>query len=396
MLQAARFLRGERSRNGQQLKYIVAGAGLFGSVIAERIASVLGQPVEVFEKRDHIGGNCHSFRDAETGIECHAYGTHIFHTQITEVWDYINQFTKFNTYRHKVLASHAGQIYQMPVNLGTINALYDTALPPEAAKALIRHEASLEAGAEPANLEEKAISLVGRRLYEAFIKNYTAKQWQRDPRDLPAGIITRLPVRFNYNAEYFDDYWQGLPLDGYDAMFRNLLANPLITVHLNSEYRLPEKGLTEDTVLIYTGMPDELFNYRHGPLAWRSLRFDWERPQLGDFQGTSVINYTDKEPIFTRIHEFRHLHPERQEAMSATKTVICKEYPADYVPGGEAYYPVNDSKNNEIYARYQAEAGKIPGLLLGGRLGAYKYWNMDLAIANALKVFRERILPNAA
>lgn len=381
---------------GRQLKYIVAGAGLFGSVIAERIATVLGQPVEIYEKRDHIGGNCHSFLDEETGIECHAYGTHIFHTQIQEVWDYISQFTKFNTYRHKVLASHAGRIYQMPVNLGTINALYGTALPPAAAKALISHEAALEDQKEPANLEEKAISLIGRRLYEAFIKNYTAKQWQREPRDLPAEIITRLPVRFNYNAEYFDDYYQGLPLDGYNAMFRNLLASPLITVHLKSEYRLPENGLPEDALLIYTGMPDELFGFRHGALDWRSLRFEWQRPDLQDFQGTSVVNYTDKEPAFTRIHEFKHLHPERQKAIDARKTVICREYPADYAQGSEAYYPINDIKNNELYARYLADAAKIPGLILGGRLGAYKYWNMDLAIANALKVFRERILPEAA
>ena len=373
------------------MRYVVAGAGLFGCVIAERIANVLGQPVEVYEKRDHAGGNCHSFTDPESGIECHAYGTHIFHTKIPEVWKYINQFTDFNTYRHKVLAHHDGRIYQMPVNLGTINAVYGASLPPQAAKELIGHEIALDGVASPRNLEEKAISLVGRRLYEAFIKNYTAKQWRRDPAEMPADVITRLPVRFNYNAEYFDDYWQGLPLGGYATLFDRLLENPLVRVHLNQEFRLPDGGLPEDTLLVYTGMPDELFGYKYGALAWRSLRFEWQRMQTRDYQGTAVINYTDLQPEFTRIHEFKHLHPERTGPFTCDTTVICREYPDDYAVGKEAYYPVNDSANNDLYARYEAEAEKIPGLVLGGRLGSYRYWDMDKAIANALEVFDAKI-----
>lgn len=373
------------------MKYIVAGAGLFGCVIAERIATVLRQPVEVYEKRGNIGGNCDSFVDGQTGVECHAYGTHIFHTKLPHVWQYINQFTEFNTYRHKVLASHAGRIFQMPVNLGTINALYGISLPPDAARALLEHEIAIENITAPRNLEEKAVSLIGRRLYEAFIKNYTTKQWHCLPTALPPDIITRLPVRFNYNAEYFDDYWQGLPLHGYHAMFERLLANPLIKVRLNSEYRLSGQSLPADVMLIYTGMADELFGYKHGRLAWRSLRFEWRRLSQADFQGTAVVNYTDEDVEFTRIHEFKHCHPEREDVIAAPKTTICTEYPADYVPGGEAYYPVNDQANNELYAKYQAEAAKIPGLILGGRLGSYKYWNMDLAIDNALKVFDRHI-----
>lgn len=373
------------------MKYIVVGAGLFGSVIAERIANVLKKPVEVYEKRNHIGGNCHSFIDKQTNIECHTYGTHIFHTKLLEVWEYLNGFTHFNTYRHKVLANHAGHIYQMPINLGTINAIYGTSLSPQAAKDLLDYEIALENLGEQQNLEQKAVSQIGRRLYEAFIKNYTAKQWKSNPINLPSDIITRLPVRFNYNAEYFDDYWQGLPLQGYYELFEKLLENPLITVHLNSEYKIPKSGLQSDTMLIYTGMPDELFNYKYGRLAWRSLRFEWKMQPICDFQGTAVINYTDYEPKFTRIHEFKHCHPERLNELNKPATIICTEYPADYIPGGEAYYPINNSENNALYAKYQRDAANIPGLILGGRLGSYKYWDMDVTVANALKIFRNKI-----
>lgn len=373
------------------MKYIIVGAGLFGSVIAERIANVLGEPVEIFEKRNHTGGNCHSFIDSETGVECHSYGTHIFHTEIPEVWEYITRFGGFNRYRHKVLARHGNKTYRMPVNLGTINALYDKNLAPEQARDFLAERIAVGVKAVPANLEEKAISLVGSRIYEALIKNYTRKQWNRDPRDLPEGIITRLPVRYNYNDEYFDDFWQGLPLAGYNALFEKMLSHPLITVHLGMAYKLPHDGLTQDTILIYTGMPDQLFNYKYGKLEWRSLRFEWDRPSCQDYQGCGQMNYCDLEPAFTRIHEYKHYHPERKEIFTTPRTVICREYPLDYGSGGEPCYPVNNQRNNRIHALYLQEATQFKGLILGGRLASYRYWNMDKTIANALETFNNSI-----
>lgn len=374
------------------MKYIVVGAGLFGSVIAERIADVLKCPVEIYERRNHIGGNCHSFVNNNTGIECHAYGTHIFHTKIPEVWAYLNRFTKFNTYRHRVMARHNGKIYPMPINLATINAIYGTDLCPEAAEAALNHEVAIQNLQEQSNLEEKAISQVGKRLYEALIKDYTQKQWHMEPKELPADIITRLPVRHDYNAEYFDDFWQGLPLDGYEALFRNIIASPLITLRLNTEFICDVSEIPQDTVIIHTGMPDRLLNYKYGTLAWRSLRFVWKDLPVRDFQGIGQMNYCDADTPFTRIHEYKHYHPERHDIFYSLSTTICWEYPEDYVHGNEAYYPINDEKNNAIYEMYHNEIRRIPNLIIGGRLGSYKYWNMDMTVANALKVFEEEIL----
>lgn len=378
------------------MRYQIVGAGLFGSVIAERVANVLNQPVEIFEKRNHIGGNCYSFIDYDTGIECHKYGTHIFHTELPQVWNYINQFTGFNTYRHKVVAKHKDKFYRMPVNLGTINAIYDKALTPAGAKLFITQEIAKENIATPQNLEEKAISLVGRRIYEALIKDYTQKQWNRDPCNLPENIITRIPVRYNFNDEYFNDFWQGLPLDGYGVLFERLLDNPLITVHLETEYKMPAGGIPHNTMIIYTGMPDQLFDYKYGKLDWRSLHFEWETIFCQDFQGCGQVNYCDSKPQFTRIHEYKHYHPERKDSFDLGKTVTCREYPQDYGIDIEPCYPVNDRHNNELYSLYEAEAQKMSGLILGGRLGSYKYWNMDYTIANALDIFEKKIAKNLA
>lgn len=371
--------------------FFIIGAGFFGATIANLVAENLNFQVIVIEKRPHIGGNCHSSIDETTGIECHCYGSHIFHTSNREVWEYLSRFSEFTSYRHKVLTKHDGKVYSMPINLFTINELYGKCLSPAEAERFLADEVAREYVANPANLEEKAISLIGRSLYEAFIKNYTRKQWDRDPRDLPADIINRLPVRTTYNTDYFGDTWQGVPKDGYCALFRKLLSHPNITVRLNCDYETIRREIPSDATVIYTGMPDQLFEYKYGELEWRSLRFEWETVNTRDYQGTPVMNYADSEVLFTRIHEFKHYHPERQGPFNLSKTVICREYPAQFRKGGEAYYPVNDERNTTLYARYAAEAAKNPQLILGGRLGSYRYWDMDKAVADALRTFRTKI-----
>ena len=351
------------------------------------------QPVTIIDKRDHIGGNCHSSLDGETGIECHRYGSHIFHTSLPQVWEYINKFGEFTSYQHKVFITYQGKAYTMPINLSTINAFYDKNFRPAEAAAFLEAEIARDHIAEPKNLEEKAISLIGRPLYEAFIKGYTHKQWEHDPRELPASIISRLPFRTTYNANYFNDTWQGVPKDGYFSIFKRMLDNPLITVKLNCEYESIKSQIPADCTVIYTGMPDQLFQYKYGELEWRSLRFEWETLPVQDYQGTTVMNYADVEVPFTRLHEFKHYHPERKEPFALNKTVICREYSKTYKKGDEAYYPVNNTRNTEMYAKYAEEAAKTPNLIRGGRLGAYRYWDMDKAIADALHVFETRINP---
>ncbi len=375
------------------MPYLIVGAGFWGAVMAERIATVLREPVTVIDRRSHIGGNCHSSLEGDTGIECHRYGSHIFHTSLPQVWEYLNRFTAFTSYRHKVLIRHGGRVYSMPINLFTINAFYGKSMGPMEAEAFLASEIARDHIENPANLEEKAVSLIGRPLYEAFIRNYTRKQWGRDPRELPAEIITRLPFRTCYNMDYFNDTWQGVPKDGYFTLFRNLLDQPGITLRLGTSYDEVRGELPGDTRVIYTGMPDELFGYRHGELEWRSLRFEWETLPVRDYQGCSVMNYADLDQAWTRVHEFKHYHPERAEPFRLGRTVICREYPATWRHGDEAYYPVNDERNNTLYARYAEEAARVPGLILGGRLGAYRYWDMDKAVADALETFERKVRP---
>ncbi|MBQ7585852.1 MAG: UDP-galactopyranose mutase [Desulfovibrionaceae bacterium] len=370
-------------------KLFIVGAGLFGSVLAERIANKLKLPVTILEKRNHLGGNCHSELEEETGIECHKYGSHIFHTSIPRVWEYLKPFCEFTGYRHTVLIKHQGHIYSMPINLFTINDLYQKNLTPKEASLFLKSEIARDHLKNPQNLEEKAISLIGRPLYEAFIKNYTTKQWGRDPKKLPQEIITRLPFRTSYNTSYFKDTWQGVPKEGYFTLFKKLLDHPLITVKLNCSYESEKASLPKDSLIIYTGLPDALFDYQFGPLEWRSLDFEWEIVQVQDFQGNSVVNYADLSEKFTRIHEFKHYHPERETPFNLNKTIICREYPANYVQGSEAYYPINDAKNTELYAKYVNLASQNKNLILGGRLGQYQYFDMDKTIAGALSSFDE-------
>ncbi len=373
----------------QGLKYLVVGSGFFGAVIAERIANDLGERVLVVDKRSHVGGNSYSEVDPESGVEYHKYGSHIFHTKNQLVWEYCNRFCTFNNYRHKVLTNYMGRIYQMPINLSTINGFYGTSLNPDQSRQFIAEEISRETFAAPANLEEKAVSQIGRPLYNAFIKGYTAKQWETDPRLLPADIINRLPVRFDYNADYFNDPWQGIPTDGYGALFRMLLKHPRIEIQLNTDFSEIRSHIPTDCLIIYSGQIDQFFNYQHGILGWRTLRLENDVVQAGDFQGTSVMNYSDESVPFTRIHEFRHYHKER--IYPRDKTFICREYSKTWHQGDEAYYPINTNADNVVYNRYVAAAARYKNIIFGGRLGSYSYMDMDQVIGHALRTYEDSI-----
>ena len=360
--------------------YVIVGSGFFGAVCAERLASA-GRKVLVIEKRDHIGGNSWSEPDPETGIEVHKYGSHIFHTAARKVWEYLSRFTKFNDYRHTVWTTYKGRVYSMPINLATINNFYGLNLKPGDVVAFLRKERGKETYAKPANLEEQAISLLGRPLYEAFIQGYTMKQWGKAPKDLPPEIITRLPVRNNYNNRYFDDPYQGIPLEGYGKLFKRILDHPNVTVQLCTDWFKLRDQLQGKRPLIYTGPIDQFFDYKYGRLEWRSLEFEREVHPIPDFQGCAVMNYAEPEAPFTRIHEFKHYHPERR---GTAKTVIFKEYPRSGGRTSEPYYPVNTARNAELLARYGEKACLLENIWFGGRLGTYQYMDMDDAVGAAL------------
>jgi UDP-galactopyranose mutase len=372
--------------------YIVVGSGFFGAVMAERIASVLERPVLVLEKRGHFGGNSFSEQDRATGIEYHRYGTHLFHTSSAEVWAWINRFSRFNNYRHRVLTRHRERMYTMPINLMTLNNFFNVDLRPSQAADFIAARAASEPFPEPRNLEEKAISLIGRELYEAFIRGYTAKQWETDPRLLPAETIKRLPVRFNYNDFYFDDLYEGLPLEGYSAIFERIYADPRIRVVLNCDFFDMRRSIRPDAQIIYTGPIDRYFDYRFGALGWRTLDFEIERLAMADYQGAAVVNYPDQTVPFTRIHEFRHLHPERR--YSDEWTLVMREFSRFAAGEDEPYYPINTPADRDLYDRYAALAASEPNVLFGGRLGTYRYLDMHQAIGAALKAFQNQIMPS--
>lgn len=373
----------------QNLKYLVVGAGFFGSVIAERIAEDMGERVAVIDKRSHIGGASFSEVDSETGIEYHKYGSHIFHTAIEEVWRYINRFCTFNSYRHKVLTTYNNKVYQMPINLETINTFYGVNLNPSEAESFIKAEIGKEGISKPTNLEEKAISLIGKPLYEAFIKGYTIKHWGTAPRNLPAHIITRLPVRFNYKTDYFDDPWQGIPVEGYGELFRNILAHENIDLYLNTDFFALRHLIPSDCCIVYTGRLDQFFEYKHGVLGWRTLNFEREVHGVPDFQGTAVMNYAEASIPYTRTHEFKHLHEERE--YDHESTLILREYPKEFSDHHDPYYPMNTTADKKIYKKYQEEVQKTKNVIFGGRLAEYRYLNMDQTIASGLKTYDEKI-----
>lgn len=368
----------------QTYKYVVVGSGFFGAVMAERIANGLGEPVLVIEKRDHTGGNCHSVSHTETGIHYHLYGTHIFHTSDGEIWKYINRFTEFNGYRHQVLTTYRNKVYQMPINLETINSFYGLNLKPFEVTAFIRAEAQKAGIEQPSNFEEKAISMMGYPLYEAFIMGYTAKQWGCDPKQLPASILKRLPFRTNYDESYFFDRWQGIPIHGYSSIFDKLLANSRIQVELKTDFFEIRDKLAEDAKIIYSGPIDKLFGNKHGRLEWRSLSFEEQIREVGDFQGTSVMNYAEEKVPYTRIHEPRHLHPEKVYPDNQTLTI--KEFShAD--KGEDPSYPLGGEQNKALLGKYQRELIQQKHLFVGGRLGDYKYYDMDQTIAAAFRTY---------
>lgn len=364
-------------------KYIVVGAGLFGATVAEHLAR--NNKVLVIEKRGHIAGNIYSHFDEETGIEVHDYGSHIFHTEIPEVYDYLIKFTEFNDYIHTVDTRHDGKLYPMPINLDTINLLYGTDLGPEEAEKFVESEAEKTGIKDPQNFEEKGLSLVGEKLYTAFLKNYTKKQWNTDPKNLDAAILSRIPVRYSTDNRYFiTAKYQGIPKDGYTKMVENMLSSENITVKLNTAFKDIKDQIDEDATIIYTGQVDELLDYKFGTLPYRSLRFEEERVE-NSAQEEAVINEADLDVPYTRTHNYKYYQIHHPEIVEQPVSILCHEYPADFEQGGEAYYPVNNEESEALYQKYLAEVKTAyKNLILGGRLGAYRYWDMDLCVKNAL------------
>lgn len=376
---------------------VVVGSGLFGLTIAEQAASELGLKVVILDRRSHIGGNAYSEKEERTGIEVHRYGAHLFHTSNERVWEYVNRFTKFTDYVHRVYTRHNDEVFPMPINLGTINQFFRAAYGPAEARALIQEQAGELAGTDPQNLNDKGIQLIGRPLYEAFIKHYTGKQWQTDPKDLPASIISRLPVRYTYDNRYFNDTHEGLPVDGYTAWLERMASHPNIEVRLDSDFFDEDHEFSRSKVLgqvpvVYTGPVDRYFDYAEGDLSWRTIDLEEEVLEMQDFQGCAVMNYPDPDVPFTRIHEFRHFHPERDYTKDAT--VIMREFSRFAEKGDEPYYPINTSVDRQKLLKYRDLAAGESDVLFGGRLGTYKYLDMHMAIGSALSMFDNKIRPH--
>ena len=372
---------------------LVVGSGFFGLTIAERAAND-GKRVVVIDRRSHIGGNAYSEAEPETGIEVHKYGAHLFHTSNERVWEYVNRFTSFTSYQHKVYSNYRGEVYPLPINLGTINQFFRAAHGPDAARALIAEQAGEFDTKSAKNLEEKGISLIGRPLYEAFIRDYTAKQWQTPTTELPAEIISRLPVRYNYDNRYFSDAHEGLPTEGYTAWLEKMADHPNIEVRLDTDFFDESQPLNKAAVVgkvpvVYTGPVDRYFDYSEGELAWRTLDFEQEVLPTGDFQGTSVMNYAGSDVPYTRIHEFRHFHPERDYPKD--KTVIMREFSRFATRDDEPYYPVNTPEDRERLLAYRALTEREDRVLFGGRLGTYQYLDMHMAIGSALSMYDNKL-----
>lgn len=372
---------------------LIVGSGLFGLTVAERAANA-GRNVTIVERRTHIGGNAYSEVCPETGIEVHSYGAHLFHTSNERVWEYVNRFTKFTNYVHRVYSNHKGEIFPLPINLGTINQFFRAAYGPGAARELVAGQASEFVTAAAANLEEKAISLIGRPLYEAFIRDYTEKQWQTPATELPAEVISRLPVRYTYDNRYFNDRYEGLPVAGYTAWLERMADHPRIEVRLETDFFDAGQPFSKDACvgqvpIVYTGPIDRYFDFAAGELGWRTLDFEREVLPVGDFQGTSVMNYADADVPYTRIHEFRHFHPERDYPVD--KTVIMREFSRFADVGDEPYYPVNTPADRGKLLRYRDLAAQQKNVFFGGRLGSYQYLDMHMAIGAALSLWDNKL-----
>ena len=356
----------------KKFDYLVVGAGLFGATFAYEAAK-RGKRVKVIEKRDHIAGNIYT-KEVDD-IQVHQYGAHIFHPSNKEIWNYINQFAEFNRYTNSPVANYKGQMYNLPFNMNTFHEMWGVRTPQEALDKINEQRQEM-AGKKPQNLEEQAISLIGRDIYEKLIKGYTEKQWGQKATELPAFIIRRLPVRLTYDNNYFNDSYQGIPIGGYTQIVENMLASDLIDVETGVDFfDKKDEYLREYPRIVFTGMIDQFFGYQLGELQYRSLKFETEEKNIGNYQGNAVINYTDAETPFTRIIEHKHFEFGKGDK---DKTIITHEYPADWHRGDEPYYPVNNQQNNELYKKYAKLANKqTPNVLFGGRLGQYRYYNMD-------------------
>ncbi len=361
--------------------YLIVGSGLFGATFAN-LAHKDGKKVLVIDKRSHIGGNVYT--ENIEGIEVHKYGAHIFHTDYKDVWDYVNSFVEFNRYTNSPVARIGNEIYNMPFNMNTFSKIWDDVFTPEDALRHIEEERKEIVG-EPKNLEEQAISLVGRTIYEKLVKGYTEKQWNRDCKELPAFIIKRLPVRLIYDNNYFNDRYQGIPILGYTKLVSEMLKG--IEVRLNTNYfdNVDEYKKLAKTI-VYTGPIDEYFNYSLGSLSWRSLRFDTKVLDIPNYQGNAVVNYTGREVDYTRVIEHKHFVFDS----TSPKTVVTYEYPADYKEDMEKYYTVNDDVNNELANKYRELASKEENVIFGGRLAEYKYYDMDDVIKSAFSIYNDR------
>lgn len=359
--------------------YLIVGSGLYGAVFAHEMKK-RGKSCLVIDKRVHIGGNIYC--ENVEGINVHKYGAHIFHTSNKEVWDYVNQFAEFNNYINSPIARYRDELYNLPFNMNTFSKMWGIVTPREAQEIIRSQIAELHI-TKPENLEEQALSLVGKDVYEKLIKGYTEKQWGRDCRELPAFIIKRLPLRFTYDNNYFNDRYQGIPIGGYNQIIEKLLDG--IPVQLGVNYRefTAKNGDAADKVL-YTGMIDEYYDYKLGVLEYRSVRFEQERYEMENYQGNAVVNYTEREVPYTRIIEHKHFEFGKQPF-----TIISKEYSSEWHKGDEPYYPVNNEKNNALYEQYQELAKKEDRVIFGGRLGNYKYYDMDKVIEAALDKVRE-------
>ena len=357
--------------------YLIVGAGLFGAVFAHQAISN-GKRCLVLEKRNHVGGNIYC--ESKEGINIHKYGPHIFHTNNRCVWDYINQFSEFNNFINTPIANYKGECYSLPFNMNTFNKMWGCIYPSEAQKIIDKQRISVIG--EPKNLEEQAISLVGKDIYEKLIKEYTEKQWGRDCKDLPAFIIKRLPVRYTYNSNYFDDKYQGIPIEGYNSIIEKMLVN--CDIELSVDYNM-NKDIYKKyaNVIVYTGAIDSYYDYIYGNLEYRSLCFETTRENIPNYQGVAVMNFTSMEVPYTRIIEHKHF-----EFGTQMYTYITKEFSSDCEITMEPYYPINDLKNQELYSKYETLAKKEKNVIFGGRLAEYKYYNMDQIIDSAMNMFK--------
>ena len=359
--------------------YLIVGSGLYGAICAYEL-NKKGYKVLVIDKRNHIAGNIYT--ENIENINVHKYGAHIFHTSNKEVWEYINQFAEFNNYINSPIAVYKGEIYNLPFNMNTFSRLWGI-LTPDEAKAKIEEEKAQYHIDEPKNLEEQAINLVGPTIYEKLVKGYTAKQWGRPCNELPAFIIKRLPVRFTYDNNYFNDRFQGIPMGGYTKIIEKMLEG--IEVRLNTDFFLNRELEKECKKIIYTGPIDQFFDYKFGELEYRSVRFETEIIDKVNYQGNAVVNYTEYEVPYTRIIEHKHFEFD----VTSPKTIISREYSSTWKKGDEPYYPVNNERNNTLYERYKEEAKKLPNVFFGGRLGQYKYYDMDKVILEALNNLKD-------